>query len=164
MPIIEVSGLRKTYGRRRAVDDVGFTVHEGEIFGILGPNGAGKTTAVECLGGLRRPGAGTVRVAGLDPRARRDTWTLIDEIRDTGVTVVLVTHSMEEAQRLCDRVAVFTPNSASATPPRRSPPPTNGTCSPDAPPAALFRFSCRCLFGLRVAGRERIARRLYIVS
>ncbi|GAA1572971.1 ABC transporter ATP-binding protein [Actinomadura kijaniata] len=44
---------------------------------------------------------------GLDPRARRDTWKLIEEIRDSGVTVLLVTHFMEEAQRLCDRIAVF---------------------------------------------------------
>ena len=44
---------------------------------------------------------------GLDPRARRDTWALIEEIRDSGVTVLLVTHFMEEAQRLCDRIAVI---------------------------------------------------------
>jgi ABC-2 type transport system ATP-binding protein len=44
---------------------------------------------------------------GLDPRARRDTWQLIEEVRDSGVTVLLVTHFMEEAQRLCDRVAVI---------------------------------------------------------
>ncbi|MDQ0793901.1 ABC transporter ATP-binding protein [Streptomyces sp. B1I3] len=44
---------------------------------------------------------------GLDPRARRDTWGLIEEIRDSGVTVLLDTHFMEEAQRLCDRVAVI---------------------------------------------------------
>ncbi|MFJ3700164.1 MULTISPECIES: ABC transporter ATP-binding protein [Streptomyces] len=44
---------------------------------------------------------------GLDPRARRDTWQLIEEIRDGGVTVLLVTHFMEEAQRLCDRIAVI---------------------------------------------------------
>ncbi|MFJ3580859.1 ABC transporter ATP-binding protein [Streptomyces sp. NPDC090127] len=44
---------------------------------------------------------------GLDPRARRDTWTLIEDIRAGGVTVLLVTHFMEEAQRLCDRIAVI---------------------------------------------------------
>ncbi|MCX5204091.1 ABC transporter ATP-binding protein [Streptomyces sp. NBC_00237] len=44
---------------------------------------------------------------GLDPRARRDTWKLIEEVRDSGVTVLLVTHFMEEAQRLCDRIAVI---------------------------------------------------------
>ncbi|MBC9711452.1 ABC transporter ATP-binding protein [Streptomyces sp. TRM66268-LWL] len=202
MTVIEVADLRKAYSGRPAVDGVGFTVEEGEIFGILGPNGAGKTTTVECIAGLRAPDAGKVRVAGLDPvadhdevtrilgtqlqeselqakltvrealelysafydrpadwralaerlgltdklttrfaklsggqkqrlsialaliggprvvvldelttgldpRARRDTWRLIEEIRASGVTVLLVTHFMEEAQRLCDRIAVI---------------------------------------------------------
>ncbi|MFE9192567.1 ATP-binding cassette domain-containing protein [Micromonospora sp. NPDC007208] len=44
---------------------------------------------------------------GLDPQARRDTWGLIEQVRDSGVTIVLVTHFMEEAERLCDRVAVI---------------------------------------------------------
>jgi len=44
---------------------------------------------------------------GLDPQARRDTWSLIEQVRDSGVTIVLVTHFMEEAERLCDRIAVI---------------------------------------------------------
>nr|BFE66279.1 ABC transporter ATP-binding protein [Dactylosporangium thailandense] len=44
---------------------------------------------------------------GLDPQARRDTWRLISDIRDRGVTVLLVTHFMDEAERLCDRIAVI---------------------------------------------------------
>ncbi|MEV8440051.1 ABC transporter ATP-binding protein [Actinosynnema sp. NPDC051121] len=44
---------------------------------------------------------------GLDPQARRDTWSLVEQIRDAGVTVVLVTHFMEEAERLCDRIALI---------------------------------------------------------
>ncbi|WP_250036860.1 ABC transporter ATP-binding protein [Paractinoplanes maris] len=44
---------------------------------------------------------------GLDPQARRDTWDLIEGVRDSGVTIVLVTHFMEEAERLCDRLAVI---------------------------------------------------------
>ena len=202
MPAITVTGLCKRYGRRPAVDDVSFTVEEGEIFGILGPNGAGKTTTVECVAGLRTPDAGVIRVlgldplrdraalrrtlgmqlqssalpdrltvsealrlyasfyddpadwralltglglagirsqrygrlsggqkqrlsvalalvgdprvavldeltTGLDPQARRDTWDVVEEIRARGVTVVLVTHFMAEAERLCDRVAVI---------------------------------------------------------
>src|SRR5215813_13272665 len=202
LPAVEVAHLRKTYGTLVAVDDVSFTVAEGEIFGILGPNGAGKTTAIECAVGLRRPDAGTIRLlgldphadpdqvheivgvqlqsgalpaklrvgeileeyrsfyrdpadvgelldvlglaakrgdyyrslsggqrqrlsvalalsgrpriavldemtTGLDPQARRDTWELIEGIRDRGVTIVLVTHFMEEAERLCDRVALI---------------------------------------------------------
>jgi ABC-2 type transport system ATP-binding protein len=201
-PAVEVAHLRKTYGELVAVDDVSFSVAEGEIFGILGPNGAGKTTTVECAIGLRAPDSGTVRLlgldpqadrdrvhevvgvqlqagalpaklrvgeilhmyrsfhpdpadvgeltealglagklkdyykslsggqrqrlsvalaligrpkiavldemtTGLDPRARRDAWTLIEGIRARGVTIVLVTHFMEEAERLCDRVALI---------------------------------------------------------
>jgi ABC-2 type transport system ATP-binding protein len=44
---------------------------------------------------------------GLDPQARRDTWQLIEDVRARGVTVLLVTHSMEEAERLCDRIALI---------------------------------------------------------
>ncbi|MFI8951799.1 ATP-binding cassette domain-containing protein [Streptomyces sp. NPDC053750] len=51
---------------------------------------------------------------GLDPRARRDTWQLIEDIRTGGVTVLLVTHFMEEAQRLCDRIAVIDKGRVSA--------------------------------------------------
>ncbi|MFI6823256.1 ATP-binding cassette domain-containing protein [Micromonospora sp. NPDC050187] len=202
MPVIEVEHLHKRYGDKVAVEDVSFTVEQGEIFGVLGPNGAGKTTTVECVQGLRRADGGQVRVlgldpvrdrtevrqrvgaqlqesqlpdklrvrealdlyrsfyrnkadidelladlgltsqrdtafhklsggqkqrlsvalalvgqpeiaildeltTGLDPQGRRDTWDLVDRIRDRGVTVVLVTHFMEEAERLCDRLAVI---------------------------------------------------------
>ncbi len=200
--VIDVQGLHKEYGTTVAVDDVSFSVQEGEIFGILGPNGAGKTTTVECVEGLRVPDRGSVSVLGLDPRrdraeltqvlgvqlqdsqmperlkvaealdlyssfyrspadwralmeqlgladkattpfkklsggqkqrlsialalvgnprvavldelttgldpqARRDTWELIEGVRDRGVTIVLVSHFMEEAERLCDRVALI---------------------------------------------------------
>jgi ABC-2 type transport system ATP-binding protein len=44
---------------------------------------------------------------GLDPQARRDVWDLIERIRDRGVTILLVTHFMEEAERLCDRLALI---------------------------------------------------------
>jgi ABC-2 type transport system ATP-binding protein len=199
---IEVLHLRKSYGTTVAVDDVSFSVAEGEIFGILGPNGAGKTTTIECVMGLRSPDSGSVRVmgldpgedseqlhlivgaqlqasalpgllkvgeilgmyrsfyrqpadvaelvsalglagklksyymslsggqkqrlsialaligrpkiamldemtTGLDPQARRDTWDLIESVRDRGATIVLVTHYMDEAERLCDRVALI---------------------------------------------------------
>jgi ABC-2 type transport system ATP-binding protein len=44
---------------------------------------------------------------GLDPQARRDTWELVKQIRDAGVTIILVTHFMEEAEYLCDRIAII---------------------------------------------------------
>ncbi len=73
--VIDVQNLHKTYGDTVAVDDVSFTVHEGEIFGILGPNGAGKTTTVECVEGLRAPDSGQISVLGLDPRRDRSELT-----------------------------------------------------------------------------------------
>ena len=51
-PLLTVAGLSKTYGRFRALDDVGFSLRSGEILGLIGPNGAGKTTLFECLAGL----------------------------------------------------------------------------------------------------------------
>src|SRR5436189_1867534 len=60
--VIDVQNLHKTYGDTVAVDDVSFSVADGEIFGILGPNGAGKTTTVECIEGLRTPDRGAISV------------------------------------------------------------------------------------------------------
>lgn len=64
---IEVSNLKKHYGKVKAVDEISFTVSEGEVFGLLGPNGAGKTTAIEILEGLRKKDAGSIRVLDMDP-------------------------------------------------------------------------------------------------
>ncbi|MEU1386876.1 MULTISPECIES: ABC transporter ATP-binding protein [unclassified Nonomuraea] len=52
---------------------------------------------------------------GLDPQARRDTWELIEQVRESGVTIVLVTHFMEEAERLCDRLALIDAGKVVAT-------------------------------------------------
>ena len=202
-PVIEVSAVRKTYGRTVAVDEASFEVNEGEIFGLIGPNGAGKTTTMECIEGLRKPDRGAISVlgldpfrqvyklqerigvqlqqaqlqkrikvweavdlwaslyrkkaidgerlleqlgltdkrdawfmnlsggqkqrlfialalindpevvfldeltTGLDPQARRAIWDLVRGIRERGKTVFLTTHLMEEAERLCDRVAII---------------------------------------------------------
>jgi ABC-2 type transport system ATP-binding protein len=64
---IEVSGLRKSYGRREVLHGISFAVENGEVFALLGPNGAGKTTTVEILEGYRRRDGGDVRVLGEDP-------------------------------------------------------------------------------------------------
>src|SRR6202050_2554090 len=65
--VIQVSGIRKTYGATVAVSEVSFEVNEGEIFGLIGPNGAGKTTTMECVEGVRRPDRGAISILGLDP-------------------------------------------------------------------------------------------------
>src|SRR5437868_4195832 len=77
-PVIQVSGVRKTYGSVVAVDDVSFDVKDGEIFGLIGPNGAGKTTTMECIEGLRTPDHGAISVLGLNPF--RDVYKLQDRI------------------------------------------------------------------------------------
>src|SRR5437899_4634260 len=66
-PVIQVSGIRKTYGTTVAVSEVSFEVSEGEVFGLIGPNGAGKTTTMECIEGVRKADAGRTSVLGLDP-------------------------------------------------------------------------------------------------
>lgn len=64
--VIVVNHLVKTFGTFRAVDDISFNVHRGEIFGFLGANGAGKTTAMRMLTGLSKPTEGEAYVAGYD--------------------------------------------------------------------------------------------------
>jgi ABC-2 type transport system ATP-binding protein len=65
--VIETEALTKTYKRQVAVDQLTFSVAEGEIFGFLGPNGAGKTTTLLMLLGLTEPSSGSARVLGVDP-------------------------------------------------------------------------------------------------
>src|SRR5271156_231238 len=77
-PVIQVSGVRKTYGSTVAVHEVSFSVNDGEIFGLIGPNGAGKTTTMECIEGLRTPDRGSISVLGLDPF--RDVYKLQERI------------------------------------------------------------------------------------
>ena len=64
MTMLQVSGLTKSFGGFTAVDNVGFTVEEGEILGLLGPNGAGKSTTFNCIAGMLKPTAGSVKLAG----------------------------------------------------------------------------------------------------
>jgi ABC-2 type transport system ATP-binding protein len=201
--VVQVTGVRKSYGSTVAVAEASFEVNEGEIFGLIGPNGAGKTSTMECIEGLRKPDRGSIAVlgfdpfrdvyklqkrigvqlqqaqlqkrikvweavdlwaslykketadgdrlleqlgltdkrnawfmnlsggqkqrlfialalindpevvfldeltTGLDPQARHAIWDLIRNIRERGKTVFLTTHLMEEAERLCDRVAIM---------------------------------------------------------
>jgi len=99
VPVIEVSGFRKTYGSEVAVDGISFAIPAGEIFGLLGPNGAGKTTTLECLEGLRVPTAGTLRVNGVDPaRDSRGLRSLIGvQLQSSGLPESI---TPDEAMRL----------------------------------------------------------------
>lgn len=77
--MIEVTGVTKTYGPVRAVDDISFTASDGRVTGFLGPNGAGKSTAMRMMVGLERPDVGACSVGGTSP------WDLTDPIRTIGV-------------------------------------------------------------------------------
>jgi ABC-2 type transport system ATP-binding protein len=73
-PVVEVRGLRMSYGALEAVSGIDLEVHPGEVFAFLGPNGAGKTTTVEILEGLRRRTGGQVSVLGADPDRAGSEW------------------------------------------------------------------------------------------
>jgi sodium transport system ATP-binding protein len=83
--VIEVQGLHKSFGPKRAVENVSFSARDGEITGLLGPNGAGKTTTLRMLYTLMKPDAGTVRVDGRDavsePLAVRRTIGVLPDSR-----------------------------------------------------------------------------------
>jgi ABC-2 type transport system ATP-binding protein len=70
--VISADRLSRTFGAFRAVDDVTFDVHRGEVFGFLGSNGAGKSTTIRMLCGLLRPTSGRASVAGIDVTSRPD--------------------------------------------------------------------------------------------
>jgi len=65
-PVIDITGLTKSYGRERGIEDVSLQVEEGEIFGFIGPNGAGKSTTIRVLLNLLFPTAGNARIMGMD--------------------------------------------------------------------------------------------------
>lgn len=78
-PVIVLDSLTKRYGKHRGIEDISFTVNEGEIFGFIGPNGAGKSTTIRTLMGLLRPTGGSASILGLD------CWQHAAEIaRDVG--------------------------------------------------------------------------------
>ncbi len=73
-PVIEVRGLRKSYGEVEAVRGIDLQVAAGEVVAVLGPNGAGKTTVIEILEGYRPRTAGEVAVLGVDPAGATRAW------------------------------------------------------------------------------------------
>jgi lipooligosaccharide transport system ATP-binding protein len=73
VPVLSVSGLRKSYGNHEVVRGLDFAIRRGECFGLLGPNGAGKTTTLRCCLGLIDPSAGTITLVGEPvPKAARE--------------------------------------------------------------------------------------------
>jgi ABC-type branched-subunit amino acid transport system ATPase component len=78
LPILDISGLCKSYGAVRAVDGVNLHVGRGEICGLIGPNGSGKSTFFDCVTGLAKPSAGAVKLDGQDITG----WSLNDIARE----------------------------------------------------------------------------------
>jgi len=115
-PILQVDALEKRYEDVHAVRGVSFFVDEGEVFGLLGPNGAFYS---QLSGGQKQRLALAIALvndpkvlfldeptAGLDPQVRREIYDIIEELKRDKKTIVLTTHYIEEAERLCDRVAI----------------------------------------------------------
>jgi len=80
-PILKVSGISKSFGGIKALNDVSFDVHAGEILGIIGPNGSGKTTVVNCITGFVKKSSGHVFFRGKDISRKPP-----HKIADMGVT------------------------------------------------------------------------------
>ncbi len=92
---------------RQLAEQLGLTERLDARFGTLSGGQRQRLSIALALIGSPKAVVLDELTTGLDPRARRDTWKLIEDVRDSGVTILLVTHFMEEAQRLCDRIAVF---------------------------------------------------------
>ena len=65
-PIVQLKGIKKTYGKKEAVAGIDLEIPVGELFVLVGPNGAGKTSMLKMLVGLLKPSAGTIRIGGFD--------------------------------------------------------------------------------------------------
>jgi ABC-2 type transport system ATP-binding protein len=89
------------------MDVLGLTAKRGDYYRTLSGGQRQRLSVALALVGRPKIAVLDEMTTGLDPQARRDTWGLIEGIRDRGVTIVLVTHFMEEAERLCDRVALI---------------------------------------------------------
>ncbi|MGA5302246.1 ABC transporter ATP-binding protein [Nucisporomicrobium flavum] len=92
---------------RQLAADLGLSGKLGERYAKLSGGQKQRLSIALALVGNPRIAILDELTTGLDPQARRDTWELIAGVRDRGVTIVLVTHFMEEAERLCDRLAVI---------------------------------------------------------
>ncbi|MGH7277465.1 MAG: ATP-binding cassette domain-containing protein [Candidatus Rokuibacteriota bacterium] len=102
-PVLEVDGLRKSFGGVTAVNDVSLALESGRIYGLIGPNGSGKTTLFNCITGVERRDAG----AGVNRTLLNDLLDAVRQLRDRGKTVLLVEHDMKVVMGLCEHVFVL---------------------------------------------------------
>lgn len=89
------------------LDRLGLTGLQNVAFGKLSGGQQQRLSIALALVGNPRIAILDELTTGLDPQARRDTWDLVRRIRDSGVTIILVTHFMAEAEELCDRIAII---------------------------------------------------------
>lgn len=112
--VLDVSGVSKNYGSLAAVQDVSFTVREGEIVGLIGPNGAGKTTLIGILSGAIRATKGAVAarpklllldevMAGLIGSELGDVLAILRRLPAQGVSIVVIEHVMQAVRGVCER-------------------------------------------------------------
>jgi ABC-2 type transport system ATP-binding protein len=101
------SFYRQPADERELLADLGLEAARHQYFGKLSGGQKQRLSIVLALIGRPEIAVLDELTTGLDPEARRDTWKLIERVRERGVTIVLVTHLMEEAERLCDRVALI---------------------------------------------------------
>src|SRR5215469_7653054 len=81
--LVELAGVRKSYGKIAALDGLDLQVEPGELLAVLGPNGAGKTTAISLMLGLQQPDAGEARLFGRSPQSfenRREVGVMMQEV------------------------------------------------------------------------------------
>jgi len=97
---VKCEHLTKSYGDLIAVNDVSFSIEEGEIFGLVGPNGAGKTTLIEMIEGLRTPDSGLIKALGLDPTKQGD------ELKER-IGVLLQTTSIQPDIKVKEALRLF---------------------------------------------------------
>jgi ABC-2 type transport system ATP-binding protein len=101
------SFYRRPADWRKLAGQLGLSGLEGRRYGKLSGGQRQRLSVALALVGSPRVAVLDELTTGLDPQARRDTWALIEGVRDSGVTILLVTHFMEEAERLCDRVVLI---------------------------------------------------------
>src|SRR5947208_1697062 len=118
-PAIQLRGVVKRFGEITAVDHLDLDVPEGGCVGLLGPNGAGKSTTMRMLTAralIHQPRLVLLDepTVGLDPQVRQELWALIELLRSEGTSILMSTHYIEEAQRLCDTVTIMSKGHAVA--------------------------------------------------
>src|SRR5439155_11190 len=104
--IVKMVPNRAGGGTIKLLDDIGLTIQPNEFVGLLGPSGAGKSTLMDALNGMRPASSGFVLINNLDPATEEKIMKLFRQIAESGRTVILTTHAMENV-KLFDKIVVL---------------------------------------------------------